>query len=50
MIEGMGFGDRTTEVVGVTGMGVRGDVSELFDRKELKKSLVLPFVFRIFII
>ena len=31
MIEGMGSGDRTTEVVGVTGMGVRGDVSELFD-------------------
>ena len=31
VIEGMGFGDGTTDAAGVRGMGVRGDVSELFD-------------------
>ena len=31
VIEGMGFGNRTTDAAGVGGVGVRGDVSELFD-------------------
>ena len=31
MIEGMGLSDRSTEAAGVRGLGVRGDVGELFD-------------------
>ena len=34
MIEGVGLADGATEAAGVWGLGVRGDVGELFDEVE----------------